>query len=261
MRGAEAVIQRRTELSGRTHRAREPGLHGVPHGLAVAPQAVVAAHLARPCASAPEAASRTGRPRPARRATGRVTASSSGEPARRRRAAGAARRLQREREAQHADGAGRARRAARDARAGRAAARDERQAAQLVRAQMLDDRRPGRVELVRRGGRAPAGDAVRLLDERDGESLRLCRLRRGHEVRRRHASAGAVTENERAARPLDGVQMHVRRAVRRLDRERGHARTISTAPPASSCRTGRGNRRRCRTAAPSAPARTRRRDP
>ena len=129
------------------------------------------------------------------------------------------------------------------------------------RDQMLDDGRPGGVELLRRSRRAPARDAVRLLHECDGESLRLRCVRRGNEIRRRHASAGAVTEDERAARPLGEMQVHLRLAVRRLDGERGHARTISTAPRASSCRTGHGSRRRCRTAAPSAPARTRRRDP
>jgi hypothetical protein len=36
---------------------------------------------------------------------------------------------------------------------------------------VLDDLRPGRVELLGRRRRAPAGDAIRLLDERNRESL------------------------------------------------------------------------------------------
>ena len=62
-----------------------------------------------------------------------------------------------EREAEHADRAGRRSGAAGDARAGGAAAGDERQAAELARAELLDDRRPRGVELAgRRGRRRPA---------------------------------------------------------------------------------------------------------
>ena len=86
--------------------------------------------------------------------TGTVTASSSGSAS----ARGAPGRVQREREAQDADRAGRGRGAAGDPGAGRAAADDERQPAQLAAAQLLDDRGPGRVELARRtpGERRPA---------------------------------------------------------------------------------------------------------
>ena len=261
VRGAEAVIKNRTELRARTHRAREPGLDGALHGLEVGPQAVVAVQPATTDRVGPGGGMPNWSRSPWTTSTGTVTASSSdrrlgaGElPERRGGCSGKAR--QSTPAAPVAAG-----RAARDARARGAASGDERQAVQLAVGQVLDDGRPGRIELLRRSRRAAACNAIGLLHERDGEPLRLSSLRRGHEVRRRHAAAGAVTEDERAARPLDGVQMHVRRAVRRLDCERGHARTISTAPPASSCRTGRGSRRRCRTAAPSAPARTRRRDP
>ena len=66
-------------------------------------------------------------------------------------------------------------------------------------AQVLDHRDPGRVELVRRRRRAPAGDAVGLLDERDAEAERQRRARRRDQVAGVDAAAGAVTEHERAA--------------------------------------------------------------
>ena len=51
-----------------------------------------------------------------------------------------------------------------------------RQAAQLSRAELLDDRRPGLVQVRRRRRRAAAGDAVGLLDEGDGDAGRERRL-------------------------------------------------------------------------------------
>src|SRR5439155_22680679 len=88
-----------------------------------------------------------------------------------RRLAGAVRWLEREGEAEHCDGSSRVRGAAGDAGAHRAAADDERQPGQLACTQALDDRNPGGVELRGAGGRAPAGDAVGLLDQRDADLL------------------------------------------------------------------------------------------
>ena len=67
-------------------------------------------------------------------------------------------------------------RPARHARAGRAAAGEQRQAA-AVAAQLLDDRDPGGVELVRRRRRAPPRDPVGLLDERDAHARSPARPR------------------------------------------------------------------------------------
>ena len=84
----------------------------------------------------------------------------------------ATRRLQRERQAEDTDRAGRLCCAAGDARARGAAAGDERQPAELAGAQVLDDGRPGRVELVCRCRGTTPGDAVGLLDEHDAEPRR-----------------------------------------------------------------------------------------
>ena len=136
------------------------------------------------------------------------------QPARR---VGAARRVQREREAQHGARAGRAGGPACDAGPRRSPADDERQPAQLVRAQRLHDGDPGRVELRRRRGRAAAGDAVRLLDERDREPLLERDGGRGGKVARADAAARAVTEHERRARVDGSLQVDAREPRRRLD--------------------------------------------
>ena len=138
---------------------------------------------------------------------GTVTASSSG---RRLGAESIDRRLQREGEAEHA---GRARRrggAAGDAGSRRPAADDERQPEELARDEVLDDRRPRRVELLGRRGRAAARDAAWLLYEGDGEPFRQCCAGRGCEIACGDPAAGAVTEDER--RPRAGVGVDVPRA-------------------------------------------------
>jgi hypothetical protein len=134
-----------------------------------------------------------------------------------RRLARAARRLEREREAKDCDCAGRLDRPAGDPGAERATADYQGQAGQLVLAQLFDDRDPGGVELRCAWGRAAAGDAVGLLDQRDGDPLRACRRGRCDEVRRLHAAGGPVPEDESRAWLLDGVQMGAREALRRLD--------------------------------------------
>ena len=116
-----------------------------------------------------------------------------------------------------------------DTRAGRAAARDERQPGELVPAQMVEDRDPRCVELMRGRGRAASGDAVRLLDERNGEALFERDVLRRDEIWRRDASARAVPEHERAARRLRVVQVHARRSVRCLDHERRQCQMIFVA--------------------------------
>ena len=120
-------------------------------------------------------------------------------------------------------GAGVGGRAAGDAGARRAPARDQGQPAERIGAQVLDDGRPRRVELARRGLRAAAGNAVGLLDERDAHLRLERRLRRRHEVARRHAAARAVAEHERPAGVLRRVQVRERGPVRRVDLDRGHA--------------------------------------
>ena len=85
----------------------------------------------------------------------------------------AARSVQRKGQAQHGDRTGVGRGTAGHAGAGGPAAGDQWQAAQLAAAQVIDHRRPGRVELARRSGRASPGHAVGLLDERDADPRRL----------------------------------------------------------------------------------------
>ena len=82
---------------------------------------------------------------------------------------------------------------------------------------MFDDRRPRGVELRRARRRAPAGDAVRLLDQRDADPFRPGGLRRCHEVGRLHAAGGSVTEHESTAGLVSGEQMNARRTMRSID--------------------------------------------
>ena len=119
-----------------------------------------------------------------------------------RRLAGASGRLERERQAEDGAGAGRVRGAASDAGTERTTANDEWQAAELAGAKVLEDGDPGGVELWRARGRPAAGNAVRLLDQRDGNPLRLRRVRRCPDIRRVDSSGSPVAESERRARPL-----------------------------------------------------------
>ena len=148
-------------------------------------------------------------------------------------------RPQREREAEHTRRPDRRRRAARDARARRATAGDEREACERARAELLDDRDPGRVELAGGCGRAPAGDPVGLLDEDDGQARVERSARRCEQVGRFHSAARPVTQDE----PADGVRCLVevrgRRSVRRPElsssrRVARHARSPRRATAASA---------------------------
>jgi hypothetical protein len=89
---------------------------------------------------------------------------------------------------------------------------------------VLDYRRPGYVELAGRGGRAPAGDPVRLLDERDADPLRERRLLCGDEVSRLNPARGAVTEDEGASRPVGVMHVGDGTTVRRVHFEHRHGR-------------------------------------
>jgi hypothetical protein len=73
--------------------------------------------------------------------------------------------------------------------------------------------------------RAPSsGDAVGLLDQRDGESGQARCVRRGGQVTRTDAATCAVAEDDRPARVGNGRDVRDRRPVRRLDGELGQAR-------------------------------------
>ena len=82
---------------------------------------------------------------------------------------------------------------------------------------------------LRRAGlpvrRAPARDAVRLLDERHGDRFRERRRRRGNEVRRPHSSPGPVAEHERRPRLGGRIEVDPRRPVRGVELE--HVRGYS----------------------------------
>jgi hypothetical protein len=60
---------------------------------------------------------------------------------------------------------------------------------------MVDHSRPGRVEMMRRGRRPAAGDAVGLLDARDTDAVRVGDLAHRHEVARFDSPARAVTKD------------------------------------------------------------------
>ena len=82
---------------------------------------------------------------------------------------------------------------------------------------MLHDREPGRVQLGRGRRRAPAGDAVGLLDERDRDVLLQRDLGCDRQVGSGDAASGTVTEHERGPRLGRSMQMHACRAVWSLD--------------------------------------------
>ena len=58
--------------------------------------------------------------------------------------------------------------------------------------------------------RTPARDPIRLLDERNAHSHRVCDTRHRDEILRLHPATGAVTEDERGPRLICAVQMRVR---------------------------------------------------
>ena len=143
--------------------------------------------------------------------------------------------MNREREAQHPGRFRRRRGPAGDACARRPPASDERQPGQGATPQLCDDGYPRGIELRRRRGRAPPGDAVRLLDERHREPGRPGRARRGNEIRRVDAAARTVTEDEPAAGTFGRPQMGVCRAVRCCDFENvGQGSHSLTQPELSS---------------------------
>jgi predicted ester cyclase len=109
--------------------------------------------------------------------------------------------------------------AAGDPGAGGAPADDERKTDERVPAQLLDDRRPGRIELSRRGGATPARDPVGLLDECHADPGRERSVRRRNEVRRLNTAARAVPEHERSHRPVDRMEVGPREPVRRVELE------------------------------------------
>jgi hypothetical protein len=139
-----------------------------------------------------------------------------------RRLAGAAWGLERECQAEDGDGACRFRGAASDAGTERTTTYDEWQAGELTAAQALEDGDPGGVELGRRCGRPTAGNAVRLLHQRDGKPLGLRCVRRCPEIRRFDASSSPVAENERRAWLWRGTQVGVCHPVRRVDLDNRH---------------------------------------
>ena len=178
-------VQDRRLVSTRTYvrtvRAAAKASPGPPRVTGLAVRRLWLPGTRRPFAAPTAAASRTGRPAP-------WTTSSRDRDRRRARAAGSVR-----------DGrpggrsgnarqttprrAGRRGGAAGDPSAGRAAADEERQPVQRAGAELLDDRDPRRVELRRRRRRAPPGDAVGLLDERDGDAGGERGRRGGDEIR------------------------------------------------------------------------------
>jgi hypothetical protein len=80
-------------------------------------------------------------------------------------------RMHRKREAEYCDGADCFRGAAGDARSEGPAADHERQTLQFTRPEVIDDGRPGSVELPCRSRAAATRNAIGLLDERDTQAL------------------------------------------------------------------------------------------
>ena len=94
---------------------------------------------------------------------------------------------------------------------------------------MRHSRDPGGIELLRRGGRAPTGDAVRLLDERDAEPFFVRCLCGRDEVGCLDTAARTMAEHDRSARLVHGVEIRPRRSVWSLDLEHQSA-TVTSSP-------------------------------
>jgi len=105
-------------------------------------------------------------------------------------------------------------------RAGRSASDDVPLPGECTAPQRLDHCRPRGIELMRRRGRATAGDAIGLFHERHPDLPGERGSRRGDEIRRANAAARAVPENHRTPCIRHGVEMHPRDPVRRFDLER-----------------------------------------
>ena len=130
---------------------------------------------ARPCAARRRRHAERSR-EPCTTSVGTVTASSSGS----RLGAGADPRRARpqwERETEDAGSADRRQRCGTRPRARRPPTDDECQAAQLGREQVVDHRRPRRIELARRCGSSPPRHPVGLFDERHAQSHLVCNAR------------------------------------------------------------------------------------
>jgi hypothetical protein len=121
-----------------------------------------------------------------------------GDPARARSRACTLRRLQRKRKTKDTDRSGCLRRAAGYTRTRRAASGDERETGKLIASQTLDDCRPGRVQLMRRRGRAATGDAIGLLDESNDKALDMSGVRDGDQIGCSYPSSRTMTKHERA---------------------------------------------------------------
>ena len=196
----------------------------------VAREAVVAGERDDLAARAPRAASRTGRSRPGRSARGprrpraRRAASS---PAGRAGGAGTPGRARRARRSRRPSGTPRARpKSGRPrAAAGRASGPAASCAATLVQAAS---------SCAAGAGERAAGDAIGLLDERHADVRRERGLHRRDEIARADAAAGAVTEQQRRARRVGGVQVRARRAVRGVElarRQSSRRASLSAASP------------------------------
>ena len=95
----------------------------------------------------------------------------------------------------------------------------------------LDDLQPTRVEMRCRRRRAPAGNPVRLLDERDAEPDGDRHFFRSDEILRGDSSTRAVAEHEDAARRVGVVEVRLRRAVGRVQHESRHATILAEGGP------------------------------
>jgi hypothetical protein len=122
--------------------------------------------------------------------------------------------VEREGEAEDGDRAGVGRRATGDPCPGGAPAGDQREPGERALAELPDDRDPRRVELACGCRGSSPGDAVGLLDERDGDRERAGGLGGGLEVGRVEAAAGPVTEHQRGDGQGDREQVRPGRPVR-----------------------------------------------
>ena len=127
--------------------------------------------------------------------------------------------MKRERQAEDGIGAELGSRPARDAGARGPSPKDQPARSQLRAPEVPDDRDPRSVELARGWRGAPAGDAVGLLDQDSGEGGRVGGSDGRDQIRRAHASPGAMAEDHGADWCVNRVQMRVGRAVGRVEQD------------------------------------------
>jgi hypothetical protein len=127
------------------------------------------------------------------------------------------RRVEGKGQAEHGDRAGRRGGPASDTSARRASPDDQAKAPQLTSTQIVNHGSPGGVQLVGRGRRAAAGDAIWLLDQGHAHAELSGGLAGRHQVWGVDTATRPVTQDEARGGGVGASELDTRRAVRSAD--------------------------------------------